>query len=198
MSEPMLRCFLAVDLPDAVRDRLAESVAMLERELPEVRFSPPENLHVTLKFLGDFPQDALPRLAHQAAARLARTPPFDVTLSGVGAFPHGRAARVLWIGVQTGAAHLARLARKLDAAAGKLGASRDRRPFRPHLTLGRLREPRPIPLDRIEAPDPMTFRVEDVVLYESRLNTSGATHVPLARLPLGRDPEDTTVFAPDF
>jgi len=194
----MLRCFLAIEIPPEPRHRIADAISDLERSFPDLRITPPDNLHITLKFLGDFPEAALPRLAHQAASKLAPMQDFDVTLAGLGAFPHARAASVVWIGIQHGASQLARIARKLETTAGKLGAMRDRRPYQPHLTLARLREPRAIPLDRVSAPDPITFRVEDVVLYESRLAPSGATHLPLARLPMGRDPEDMSTFAPDF
>jgi len=203
MSDSTLRCFMAVDVPAEIRRELGELCAALERSFPELRVAAPEALHITLKFLGDFPEQSLPRLARQSAAKLTRVEPFQVTLGGLGAFPHQRAARVAWIGIQTGAAELARIARKLDSTAGRLGARRDGRPYQPHLTLGRLREPEPLPLERIPAPAPMSFEVRDVVLYESRLGPAGATHIPLARLPLGptseaADSDDFHFFAPDF
>jgi len=198
VTDTDLRCFLAIEIPTAARERLAASLAQLETELPELRVVRPENLHVTLKFVGDFPEAAIPRLAQQCASKLIPIPPFELSLAGLGTFPHARAATVVWIGIRAGASQLARIARKLDSAAGRLGARRDRRPYQPHLTLGRLREPRAIALGHLPVPDPIDFRVEDIVLYESRLSPSGATHLPLARLPMGRPPEDHTYFAPDF
>jgi 2'-5' RNA ligase len=198
LSEPV-RAFFALELSPETRDAVASAVASLRAELPEgVRWLAPENAHLTLKFLGDVPRDALPKLLARAASRLARESPLQVTLGGLGAFPNARAARVIWLGVSEGAAALARLARKLDAAGRGVGAPRDRRPFQAHLTLGRLSVPRHVPLERLVAPTPSSFRVEEVVLYESRLSSSGAVHSPLARLPLGLDESSATEFAPEL
>ncbi len=193
-AEPLVRAFFAVELPEAVRVEAARVAAALRDEVGEgVRLTPAENLHLTLKFLGDLPQHALPKLLARAAARLAPERPFEVTLAGLGAFPNARAARVLWVGAAQGAAPLAKLARKLEAAGKGVGAQRERRPFHAHLTLARLREPRRVPIERLPAPDSSGFSVEEVVLYESRLSSSGASYSPLARLPLGADP-----VAPEF
>ncbi|MCZ6568748.1 MAG: hypothetical protein O7B23_01130, partial [Deltaproteobacteria bacterium] len=99
--------------------------------------------------------------------------------------------------VQAGGPELARLARKLDAAAARIGVERERRPFRTHLTLGRLRQPAPLALSAVPCPDAKPFFVEEVVLYESRLSPTGACYVPLARLPLQRAEAQPPNFAPD-
>jgi 2'-5' RNA ligase len=104
---------------------------------------------------------------------------------------------VVWIGVREGAGELARLARRLDAAAAKVGVPRDRRPYQAHLTLGRLREPAPVPLERAAAVEIPPFRVDEVVLYESRPDGNGARYVPLARLPLAEADADLSDLAPE-
>jgi len=191
LSREPLRAFLAVDLPRHARDAVSQAVEGMRSALPEeVRWVTGEHLHLTLKFIGELETTQVPRLLRSAATKLLRTEPFDVELAGLGAFPSARLARVLWLGVTTGAPQLARAARKLDAAAARVGAERDRRPYRAHLTLGRLREPLALSLERLIAPGPLRFPVEEVVLYESRLSPSGSTYVPLARLPLGRAQED--------
>lgn len=199
MSGDPLRCFFAVELPSSVREAVQVAVAGMREQVPEgVRWLEPESVHLTLKFLGELPPEALPKLLARAASRLAREQPFLVELAGTGAFPNAREARVLWIGVGEGASGLARLARKLDAAGRGAGAPRERRPFRAHLTVGRLREPRPVPAERLPAPDSPGFRVEEVVLYESRLSSSGASYAPLARLPLGAEAGRALEFAPEL
>lgn len=191
MSREPLRAFLAVELPMSVRDAVSKAMDGLRAELPEeVRWVDGDKLHLTLKFIAELEPTKLPRLLRSAATKLVRTEPFSVELAGLGAFPSARQARVLWLGVTTGAPQLARAARRLDAAAARVGAERDRRPYRAHLTLGRLREPIALPLERLVPPDPQRFPVEEVVLYESRLASSGSTYIPLARLPLGRAQED--------
>jgi 2'-5' RNA ligase len=86
--------------------------------------------------------------------------------------------------VREGKAELARLARRLDAAAAKIGVARERRAFQAHLTLGRLREPAAVPLEPAAAVEIPPFRVDEVVLYESRPAADGSRYVALARLPL--------------
>ena len=196
-AEEPVRAFFAIDLPEGVRKEVAELSERLRRELPRgVRFPSEESWHLTLKFMGDLPRALLPKLLARASARLQLEAPFEVGLAGLGAFPNARAARVIWIGVGEGGARLAKLARKLDAAARGVGAPRERRPFHAHLTIGRLREPQQVRLERLPAPSSSGFSVEEVVLYESRLSSSGATYSPLARLPLGAD-GDVIEFAPE-
>lgn len=188
MSE--LRCFLAIELPSPARDTLVEAQAGLREALdPGVRWTDPGALHLTLKFCGEIPEDRLPELARRCLPRTLRVEPFDVKIAGLGAFPTAREARVLWAGVAEGSAPLARLARGLDAAAARVGVERERRPYRAHLTLGRLREPRPVAIERLAPPKEIAFRAAEVVLFSSRLSPRGAQHTALVRLPLGEPDE---------
>ncbi len=192
------RSFFAIELPPEVRAAVVGAVdAMREALSAPVRWLPEENLHLTLKFLGEIREDAIPKLLARAASRLLVERPFQVELAGPGAFPNARSARVLWLGVGAGSGELARLARKLEAAGRAVGGERDRSPFRAHLTVGRLPEPRAVAIERLPAPDSPGFSVEEVVLYESRLSSSGATYSPLARLPLGAD-GDAIELAPEL
>ena len=199
MSGEAVRSFFAIELPDEIRTQALEVAAAMREQVPHgVRWVPEDNLHLTLKFLGELPAEALPKLVARAASRLVREQPFRVELAGTGAFPHARAARVLWLGIGVGGAALARLARKLEAAARGVGAERERRPFRAHLTLGRLREPQAVPAERFPSPDCAGFSVGEVVLYESRLSSSGASYAPLVRLPLGAEAVRALEFAPEL
>lgn len=182
-----VRAFFAVELSSAARAQAAAAIELLRSELPDpVRWVPEENLHLTLKFLGELDPDRIPKLVHLAAAKLVREHPFEAEIGGLGGFPSARAARVVWLGVTHGAGPLARLARKLDASAGRLGLERERRPYRAHLTIGRLPTPERIPFERVEAPGGARFPVDEVVLFESRPSSAGSRYRPLARLPLGR------------
>jgi 2'-5' RNA ligase len=186
VSEP-IRAFLAIELSDEARRVLAAAASELGSVAPrDARFVPIENLHLTLKFLGHLPEEAFPRLLHGLVPRLVKAEPFEVELCGFGAFPSARSARVLWVGVTDGARSLARLARRLDAAAARVGVERERRPFRAHLTVARLRQPAAVPIERVEAPAPVRFPAEEVVLFQSHLSNSGARYSPMARLPLGK------------
>ena len=194
-----LRTFFAIDLTSEARARAAEAVERLKSVARHgVRWMSLDSLHLTLKFLGATREEDVPRLVVRAQAKLASEQPFEVELVGFGAFPNVREARMLWLGVSQGAGVLARLARKLDAAARAIGAPRERRPFEPHLTLGRLRDPLSIELERAAPPDSVAWTVSEVILYESRLSPGGARHVPLARFPLGAGGDaEFTDFAPE-
>jgi len=194
-----LRAFFAVDLPAEARARSAEAVEHLKSVARQgVRWMTLESLHLTLKFLGEIREEDVPRLVARARAKLASEEPFEVKLAGFGAFPNTREARALWLGVSDGASELARLARKLDSAARAVGAPRERRPFEPHLTLGRLRDPLRVELERAASPESVAWTVSEVVLYESRLSADGAWHVPLARFSLGAGGDaEYTEFAPE-
>ena len=194
-----LRAFLAVSLPDEARDCARQAIESLRSAVPDgVRWVAPESQHLTLKFLGEIHEGHVDRLVERAAAKLASASPFEVALAGFGAFPSAREARILWLGVSRGSAALAKLARKLDSAARVTGAERERRPFAAHLTLGRLREPARVELERLSPPTSVAWTVAEVVLYESRLAPDGARHVPLAHLALGAgvEPSDNE-FAPE-
>ena len=198
-----VRAFFAVDLPPELQEWLAQASRSLRRVAPEgVRWVPDTHVHLTLKFLGDVPTDRLPKLIAGAQARLGGIQRFEIRFGGFGAFPNARAARILWLGVVEGAGALARVARKLESAASKVDIPRERRRFSPHLTLGRLRRPAHVPIERIELPEEFTLSlplsVEDVVLYESRLSSAGSEYLPLARLPLRDGAFDATEFAPEI
>ncbi len=195
----MPRLFFAVELPPEARAEAVRVAGLMGEVLPgAARFTPEESLHLTLKFIPELGSDRIPKLLASAVPKLAAVEPFRVELRGSGAFPNLREARVLWIGVGEGATPLARIARKLDQSAGRQGVPRDRQPFRPHLTLARLREPAALAVDALPVPETLAFSVEEVVLYESRLSSSGAVHSPLARLPLGLDESSATEFAPEL
>ena len=194
----LLRAFLAVALPEAARACAGQAIEILRGAVPAgVRWTPTENQHLTLKFLGEIPEDRIDALVERASAKLAGLAPVELALGSFGAFPSAREARVLWLGVQRGAGALARLARQLDSASRVAGVERERRPFAAHLTLGRLREPARVEIERLQAPETVAWTATEVVLYESRLAPDGARHVPLAHLALGAGLGQTDEFAPE-
>jgi 2'-5' RNA ligase len=196
MSES-IRAFFGVAVPAAVRETALKVRNQLESR-SELRWVPEENLHLTLKFLGDLERRELPKLIARAAGRLAQQEPFDARIGGIGAFQTLREADVLWLGITRGSAELAKLARKLDAAGRGVGAARDRQPFRAHLTLARCRPPQSFELSDLPEADSQSFCVDEVVLYESRLSSSGSTYLPLTHLPLGAGQDTNIELAPEL
>jgi 2'-5' RNA ligase len=192
----LFRAFLAIELAREARETLALAASELRSVAPKgTRFVPPEDVHLTIKFLGQLSEEVTPQLLRGVLPRLATTEPFEVEVGGFGAFPNARAARVLWLGITDGGVPLARLARRIEAAAARVGIARERRPYRGHLTLARLRQPATVPIDRIEAPPPVRFPVREVILFRSDLSPSGARYSPVARLPIGEGEVDLDVVS---
>jgi 2'-5' RNA ligase len=140
-----VRLFFAIELDDAVRVALHHAVAPLRAGEPDLAWVRPEKLHLTMKFLGEVGEAHVERLALAAGDVAARHRPFELTLGGVGAFPNFRRARVVWMGVES-EAKLELLHHDLELACSYVGFEVEGRPFRPHITLARVRAP--LPLDR--------------------------------------------------
>ena len=181
-----VRTFVAVEPPAGLRSALAGVPATAS--LPaaaSVRWTPPENLHLTLRFLGDTPEEQLAPLADALDAIAAGAPSFELELGGAGAYPEARAARVLWIGLVDAERKLRRLRNQVEAAVRGLGWKREGRPFQPHLTLARLRTPTRLPEGGwIDTVPRCRFGVKEVALIRSTLKPAGAEYGVLHRASL--------------
>jgi 2'-5' RNA ligase len=144
-----VRLFVALALPESVREEVGRRVAAERRRLPAARWTPPENLHLTLVFLGEVDEDGAARLAEALAPALAPHPPLTLRLAGAGCYPpppprgKARPAKVAWVGVEVeeGVERLVALQAEAVAAARRaVDVPDESRPFSPHLTLARPRE----------------------------------------------------------
>ena len=158
-------------------------------EAPEGGSGPaPE--HLTLRFLGELPEELLPAVLEGLTPVAARIAPFDFDLEGVGAFPSPRDPRVVWVGVTMGREQLVELAHQVSEALRPIVGSPDRSEFIPHLTLFRVRGPgdrtraRDLFEGRAPPPTPRRVPVREFLLKESRLGRGGAVHRTVARFPL--------------
>jgi 2'-5' RNA ligase len=185
-----VRCFVAVLLPEPVRARLAAAAAELRRTAGAVSWVRPENLHLTLRFLGSVEEAALGAIREALDEAGRATAPFALTLGGLGVFPTLRAPRVVWAGVRDGAASLARLHGALETALARRGVPSEGRAFHAHVTLGRVRDVRGgAALGAALAgrpPEPLgEVGVEALHLMRSELDPRGARYSVLARAALG-------------
>ena len=153
-----------------------------------VRWTRPENVHLTLKFLGNVEAEAFGSIRAALGEVCAQHAPFDAALAELGAFPSARRANTLWIGAGEGSDRLRSLAADVDNALAPLGFVREKRPYVPHLTLGRARG-RPLHLNLPSGAEVARFRVRRVELAESRLAAEGATYRTVGGFALGRTPE---------
>lgn len=139
-----MRLFTAIDLPTDVLLRLERLIAALRPEAL-INWSPLDNLHVTTKFIGSWPESRLGEI-EQALMSLLPRQPFDLEVRDLGWFPHERSPRILWAGVH-GGEPLNQLAQQTEARLEALGIQKEDRPFSPHLTLARIKNP--VPLRRL-------------------------------------------------
>jgi 2'-5' RNA ligase len=177
-----MRLFVALGMSREVGDRLAALVDELRRTDPAQRWVRPENLHITLKFIGHIAADRLPGVG-DALSRVQISEPVDLEFRDIGFFPHERHPTVVWVGIESGPA-LAQLAGEVDRALAACGIARDKRPFAPHLTLGRFGETRvPVGLrEQIGRAKGRSFgrlRTGEFQLMESKLKSTGAEYTTL-------------------
>jgi 2'-5' RNA ligase len=192
--KPTLRTFLAVEIDLPVRDR-AESLIRQFRTVPaDVKWVDRQNLHLTLKFLGDVPVTDTPQIIQAITMAVAETQPFQLEIHGAGAFPDLRRPRTLWFGVRAGAEPMVALHRQVESALKKLHYPPEGRKFSPHLTIGRVRDGGPALADlgrllqeHAEA-DIGHTPVKEVVVFASHLDPTGPTYEALGRAPLAERP----------
>jgi 2'-5' RNA ligase len=187
-----MRTFVAVDIPEEVRQKLARFVEGVRGFAPEARWVNPASLHITLKFIGEIGEERLSDVK-QALAKV-RGGPSAISFRGTGFFPTVKAARVFWIGVEADP-RLAELTAGVDEALAGLGIAREERAFTPHLTLARTGSGRPQrtrgdranpsfqklqeKLAALPAPEFGTMSAREFWLYQSKLSAGGAVYSKL-------------------
>jgi 2'-5' RNA ligase len=184
-----MRIFIALDIPEEIRERIGQYAQRVRPLAPDSRWSKPDALHVTLKFVGETSDARVEEM--KQALRGISYPPFEIGFGGVGFFPGEKSARVFWAGVEFTEA-LPGLASAIDTALKKIGIPRENRPYRPHLTLARASEkreanrafqqlPRNLPA---EIPQFGTMTAQEFILYKSEPMPGGSRYTRLERYPL--------------
>lgn len=177
----MIRLFVGLSVPEDVSER----IAMMAQPLPGARWVEPENLHITLRFIGEVSEHDAEEVHHQLARVVA--PAFDIEAAGLETFGQGRKAHALYLRIAL-TESLALLQGRVESAVVKAGQPREGRKFKPHITLARLKGPDELRLQSFIINNNLfrsdAFPVESFVLYESRLGHSGATYSFLEEYPL--------------
>jgi 2'-5' RNA ligase len=185
-----MRTFIAIDLDDQLKKNLEALIDGLRPNGKNVRWVRSEAMHLTLKFLGEIPEENVAKIESALVGVAKKHRPFTLKLRGTGVFPPGRRdPRVVWVGVE-GDSSLKELQEAIESAMEKLGFAREKRDFRPHLTLGRVKFPSRLEslLADLEKHKETTFgemQVRRVTFFRSTLRPSGAEYSVLSELPLG-------------
>ncbi len=180
----MKRTFIAIPVSNETR----RQIMAIRQAIPElrenVRLVPPENIHLTLKFLGDTDEEMIPDIGRRIAALVADFTRFGFVCEKTGCFPNPYKPRILWLGVTEGFTQIQTLASQIELAMSEFGFQPEGRAFQPHLTLGRVKDPRR-PVAGLESFlknkfNPTNNPVENVIFYESNLTSGGAIYSRLA------------------
>jgi len=187
VSAAPARLFIAIELAAEVRALLSATVRELARCGADARWTRPENMHLTLKFLGAVATDRIDEIGAALRDAVAAFPAQPVAVRGLGVFPDTRRPRIVWAGIE--GIFLAPLAARIDAACAGLGFAAEHRLLHPHVTLGRLRSRRAWPalrecLREAAARSFGSSDVKSVSLFRSDLRRDGAVYTKLLRAPL--------------
>ncbi len=196
VDDSSIRSFIAIELPEEVKQGLEKLQGALKSpRLNFVRWVPAENIHVTLKFLGNISPVQINGIVDVMREVSLRAEPFELEVGGIGAFPSLRSPRVLWVGLGGDIEKLQALQASLEEKLDRLDLTKESRSFTPHLTIARLREhassdQRRI-LSQLVAEKSVwlgcKFRVDAISLMKSQLLPSGAVYTKIAHTPLGAD-----------
>lgn len=182
-----MRAFIAVEISEEVRTEVARLQEKLQTAGADVKWVEPENLHLTLKFLGEIEEGRVPALTEALNFSL-RLPPFTFSLEGVGAFPKMEHPKVLWAGIHEGKDPLIGLARVVETACSGCGFPPEERPFSPHLTIGRVRSPQGLNrlIQKLQSAEFQGGKTQagGITLFQSTLGPGGPIYQPLSEIPL--------------
>ncbi|HSF16809.1 MAG TPA: RNA 2',3'-cyclic phosphodiesterase [Vicinamibacteria bacterium] len=184
-----MRVFFAIELSPGVRASLVELAQELAPRIDTARLVPPQNIHLTLRFLGETKEDRLTGLVTRLRPEIRLSPGFELRFGGVGVFPDARRPRVLWVAVVDPPQALFDLHSLIERFVGEAGFVPEERKFAPHLTLARFRRvPKSLAplLSDLSERGVGRLHVADLALFESRLSPQGASYRVIEKLPLGR------------
>jgi 2'-5' RNA ligase len=192
-----MRIFVALDIDDAIRARIARFIEGVQGFAPDARWVRPESVHITLKFIGEKTEAAVQEIKNGLSCIQAGA--VEANFRGYGFFPTAKSARVFWVGIEAGP-ELSKLAKAVDETTAALGIPREERAFSAHLTLARAGSGTPArqkgdranqrfarlqeKLAAMPAPEFGTMSAREFFLYQSQLSRGGSRYTKIARFPL--------------
>ncbi len=191
-TQDQVRLFIACEVPEDVRNDIGEVIETLRgRSGSAVRWIRAEGVHITLKFLGEVPNKKLPAIKLAIQEAVVGHAPFELEFSNIGTFGGREGLRIMWVGIAGDVLRLEALVRSVNAALAVVGFEPERRPFRPHLTLGRVRDEIPtrqraeieVAVGKMAVPS-TSWRTSQVSLMRSVFTPKGASYEVIATFPL--------------
>lgn len=180
------RLFIAIELEDSIKDHILSFQKELKNSvLGDVKWVERENFHLTIKFLGETPENLIDDIKSILDETSYYFEPFYISLEGFGAFPSLKSPRVLWIGIEEGLGGLEKVFDFIEKRLVKKGFKKEDRPFSPHLTLGRVKD-RGIRILKDLLFDKEVVLVSSITLFESKLTPEGPIYTPIYRVNLGK------------
>jgi 2'-5' RNA ligase len=183
-----MRTFIAIESPSEIKAALAALQTALRRAGADVSWTKPENLHLTLNFLGEVDERRIVEVEKACIDLAAEFQPFTLRLNDTGFFPNARQPRVLWAGLSGEVENVAEMHRRLDERLSLIGFKREEKKFHPHLTIGRLKSNKKtrelIALTDAYRLPALSFVVTEIVLMKSELHPAGAEYTPMAKIGL--------------
>jgi len=184
-NDEVIRAFIAIDLPKEIHESIKKAQNYLKDSMRDVRWTKYGNVHLTLKFLGDTEAKKINAISKALQDIADDFSPFVISLEGIGAFPNTHKPSVVWTGIQKGAEETIKLAKLIDSSMGKFDFQREKRAFKPHLTIGRVREikhPSELKeaLDNPNVGEIGEFTVDKISLIKSQLDPAGSIYTTLS------------------
>lgn len=190
-----MRTFIAIDFPDDILEKIAKIISFLRSQTPEkaLKWVDKDNLHMTLKFIGEIREDSLPDIQSLMTRALQGHDFFKISIGRLGMYPNHNNPRVVWLGI-TAEETLFTIQRKLDLTLQDAGIPSEKRAYSPHLTIARLRrdmDPTATrligeTLSQFKVDSPGSVLVRQILLYQSQLTSSGPIYSPLLTFPLNQ------------
>lgn len=186
-----LRCFISLELPEELKKNIYGYIEKLKAAGADVKWIPPENLHLTLKFLGNTQEELLKDINERLISLAKSHERFSLQVSGAGAFPNIKYPRVIWLGVHD-SEEIIKLQHDMDESMAGLGFEKDDKQFTPHLTIGRVKSMRNKDalikeLATLKEVDFGKIGVNNITMMKSELKPGGAEHFKLSEIPIGKE-----------
>ena len=182
-----IRTFIAIEIPKDIRNQIAKLQSGVKGLGGKITWVKPENMHLTLKFLGDTDESLIENISEKLSQLALSFNQFEIKVKGVGAFPNFRRAKIFWVGTETDSSALIELAKKIDQQMSGFGYDREKRRFSAHLTMGRVRDNRGIEplikkLQKEELFNPGKFVVKEILFIKSELTKQGPIYTLLKKI----------------